>query len=347
MGLLEKKMLIETPLQICAFNYETGNVEQDIKKYWSCVFGEENIPSTLENHFKKYLKYYYYLYADHKSNLPRDNKVLFIFLKELMIKKIIINLSDGITYTAFCNKVKSIFEESQIKISYQRDLDDLRDDYKYLKRYYIKLKPIEKFLDLTIEMLAEKIGLENTYPLQKVKFVDFSVEKKETKKEIQEVQQENIALLSLKKEKETLLEQVEYLKKCNMDLVNRLNTEKEKNIKSIIENLDSEELEYPLGNLYLLCTSSKLDAKKIKGYLNNFFIGLEKNGIIPYALKELNKQLDIKDEDICYKYRINCDISKTKSKKGKYVLPGWQFDYKDIVLPLVEVEKEMEEGDEE
>lgn len=350
MSLIERKLLIETALQICAFNYKTGDVIEDVKKYWYALFSEKDIPNNIEHHFQKHLRYYYFLYSERNSKLPKDNKVLLIYLKELLIKKVIGNLNDGVTYTVFCNKIKNIFVESKINIPYQRDLDSLKDDFKNLKKYASQLKKIENYIDLIINVLAEKVGIENIYPLQKIEFDihqpnDTNVlnpKHEKTKSDETTVvvnKIDEISYLALKEENTKLKEQIEYLKNRNIDLADKFTSEKEKNIKDIIELLDSEELEYPLGNLYVLCNNAKSSEKKIKGYLNNFFIALEQNGIIPYNVKEINECIDIKEKDICCKYRINCDISKTKSKKGKYVLPGWQYDCKDIVLPLVEVER--------
>ena len=52
----------------------------------------------------------------------------------------------------------------------------------------------------------------------------------------------------------------------------------------------------------------------------------------------------IQEKDICKKYRLNKDISKEKTNKGKYSLPGWKYNGKMIILPLVELIKEKKEA---
>jgi len=363
-------MLVETILQIGAFNYKTGNITNDIENNWNKVYENKQIPKNIEITFERFLKYYYQMYIEHKSNLPQSKITLSIFLKEILIKKVIMNLNKETTYDEFNQKINILLNNLNITIEFVKDVKDLKNDFSKLSEYTKRMKLLEPDIDKILILLSNKLGIEDTRIYQKIEFrtskknvsrieKETRIQKNEkknklekknesSKEQLKKLQQEYDKLSKLyekSKEDYKIVEEINDKLRDKLDEKKQNKSiEKYENIKELIETLDDNYLDYPLSTLYMLNRNDEKDIKRFKARINDLFLALAHYGIDPYMDENETNIFIIQEKDICQKYRINKDISTEKTNKGKYSLPGWKYNGKPIILPLVELVKEKKEG---
>lgn len=314
--------IITIVLKITAFNYKNGEIEKDIIPFLEKIHKKEEISKETINYFNDNMSNYAKLYYGLKSTLPKSENYLTVFLKEFILLKSLILSKDKLNFTNFKEIANTTFNKTNLKFFVTKEFAKIERDFDSYKYIINDLLTLETDIDIIIKKICGQLNI-NFSTLFK------NASNKSTVDDIEEK--------SLKTTISNLEKKIIYLEKNNMELTRQLVNNDMINLKDFFNKIDDENLDFPLSNLYLANTNNiDYDIKKLKSYLNNFFLALEKNEIRPVNTELLGNKVNIKEEKIFSEYRINGKLSKSS---GKFIYPGWQFKNTTLLLPLVTQDK--------
>lgn len=309
-------------LKITAFNYRTGEIEKDIIPFWKKIHKNGEISKEIINYFNDNMSNYTKLYYGLKSTLPRSENYLTVFLKEFILIKSLILSKDKLSFSNFKEIANITFNKTNLKFFVTKEFAKIERDFDSYKPIVNDLLTLEADIDIIIKKICGQLN------------INFSILFNNTPSESTV---DDIEDKSLKNTISNLEKKIIYLEKNNLELTRQLVNNDMVNLKDFFNKIDDENLDFPFSNLYLANIDNlDYDIKKLKSYLNNFFLALEKNEIRPVNIELLGNKVNIKEEKIFSDYRINGKLSKSS---GKFIYPGWQFKNTTLLLPLVTQDK--------
>lgn len=310
-------------LKITAFNYKTGKLEKDIIPFWEKIYGNKEISKEIINNFDNDMSSYAKLYYGLKGVLPTSENYLTVFLKEFILIKSLILCRNKFIFTNFKEIANTTFNKTNLKFFVTKEFAKIDKNFDNYKHILNELLILEEDIDTIIRRLCEQLN---------INFPSLFENKITSKSTVSDIE-----VLTLKDTISNLEKKISYLEKNNIELTRQLVNNDMISLKDFFNKIDDENLDFPLSNLYLVNTDNiDYDIKKLKSYLNNFFLALEKNEIRPVNMELLGNKVNIKEEKIFLEYRIKGKLSRSS---GKFVYPGWQFKNTTLLLPLVTQDK--------
>ena len=248
------------------------------------------------------------------------------------LKKMLLQKTEKFSHDGLKNAFQQSVKNSIEYYSLDRDGNYSADIKKELVPYRAALLYVD-------EILIEEIGRREKSSAPSGQAI--AQPHNETESEIAKYEKKYDMLLSQKDaEIYELKRELEYYENINAQDFRSDFSRYDEALTKLFQRMCERKYGAPLNELYLKSLEEDIKLEEIKTIIKNFLFIFNSMGINPYEIKNVGKTVQFDSDDANVVYSVNEKEIVEGINKGRLKYPGWKYNGKEMVLPLIVMESE-------